>query len=104
MIKKKIIPNKHRIISEYLSGEASLAALGVKYDVKARTIQSWVRAFRISSPLAEAGKRDDAKNIAAIKKELHREKLKNALLEEMLRLGEAQTGMDLRKKFGTRQS
>lgn len=104
MIRKKIIPNKHRIISEYLSGDASFAALGVKYDVKARTIQSWVRAFRINHSSSDGNQREDATTIAAIKKELHREKLKNALLEEMLRLGEAHTGIELRKKFGTRQS
>ena len=100
MKRKKTVINKASIISEYLSGDATFLELESKYGVKARTIQSWVRTFRIDQGyLAEskAGTKD-------LKNELEKEKLKNELLEEMLRLTQEQTGIDIRKKFGAKQS
>ncbi|MEO6849130.1 MAG: hypothetical protein ABI203_11015, partial [Mucilaginibacter sp.] len=39
----------------------------------------------------------------ALRKQLEEEKLKNELLEEILRLSEEQAGIDFRKKFGSRR-
>lgn len=103
MIEKKAVANKQQIISEYLSGIDSFNALELKYGVKARTIQTWVRSFRLNNPtqIIASGDTDDIKSL---KRQLEAAKLKNELLEEMLRLSEEQTGLDLRKKYGTRQS
>lgn len=100
MKRRKTVINKQSIISEYLSGDATFLELEVKHGVKSRTIQSWVRAYRLEQNFiseTKAGPKD-------LKSQLEREKLKNELLEEMLRLTQQQTGIDIRKKFGTRQS
>lgn len=103
MIERKTVVHKQQIISDYLSGSDSFKALELRYGIKARTIQTWVRAFRLNNPVFPiiAKEADDVK---ALKKQLASAQLKNELLEEMLRLSEEQTGLDLRKKYGTRQS
>ena len=106
MIERKTNPKKQQIISEYLSGKESFLTLEKRYGIKARTIQTWVRAFRKHHPAA-ADKRSDVNSpgqLAALQKQLEHTQLKNELLEEMLRLAEQHTGVDIRKKYGTRQS
>jgi transposase-like protein len=103
MIRKKQIAKKQQIISEYLNGDSSYDALGKKYGVNPRTIQTWVRAFRKGQPSISSDVAID-KNVKILKKQLEQSQLKNELLEEMLRLSEQHTGIDFRKKYGTKQS
>ena len=103
MIRKVSVVNKSQIISEYLSGDSTFLQLEQKHGVAARTIQSWVRAFRLKNPVG-AQSPDKVDDVKKLKKQLEDAQLKNELLEEMLRLSEEQTGLDLRKKFGPRQS
>lgn len=103
MIERKTTATKQQIISEYLNGTDTFKALSLKYGVNKHTIQTWVRAFRINNP-TQAITSTEPDDIKKIKKQLEDAKLKNELLEEMLRLSEEQTGLDLRKKYGTRQS
>lgn len=100
MIRRKKAANKQQIISEYLTGEETMLALSKKYGVNARTIQSWVRAYRKQKTDTIISDQQDDK---LLKKRLEQSELKNELLEEMLRLSEELTGIDLRKKFGPRQ-
>jgi len=95
---------KQQIISEYLSGKETFKVLSAKYDVNLRTIQSWVRSFRKSTPSPSEALSKNKEDVKSLKKALEQERLKNELLEEMLRLSEEQTGIDFRKKFGTKQS
>lgn len=105
MIKKEPIPNKQQIIAEYLGGTESFKALEEKYGVKARTIQTWVRAYRTKHGLKKVQPTgQETEDIKALKKQLKESELKNELLEEMLRLSSQQAGVDFRKKFGSRQS
>ncbi len=105
MIRKKEFSDKQQIISEYLSGDQTFEQLGQKYHVAPRTIQSWVRTFRKRSGIDRPeGVRNDKDDVAALKRQLEEAQLKNELLEEMLRLSAQQTGVDIRKKYGTRQS
>lgn len=106
MIERKVTANRQQIISEYLSGKESYQALQNRYGVKARTIQTWVRAYRKQHPSAihKATEQNSPQQIAVLEKQLDHARLKNALLEEMLRLAEQHTGIDMRKKYGTRQS
>lgn len=105
MIRKKEFSDKQQIISEYLSGDQTFEQLGQKYYVAARTIQSWVRAFRKRSGIdTQEVVRQDKNDLATLKRQLEEAQLKNELLEEMLRLSAQQTGVDIRKKYGTRQS
>jgi transposase-like protein len=101
MIERKISDKKSQIISEYLTGEDTFNGLEQKYGVKARTIQTWVRAYRKSHDMSP---KVPPENIKALKKELQQMQLKNELLEEMLRLSTEQAGIDIRKKYGTKQS
>jgi transposase-like protein len=96
--------NKQAIISQYLTSEESFETLSVEHGVPARTIQSWVRLYRNTNKEAKP----DQEQMSAREKELQAQveqlRLKNELLEEMLKLSEAYVGMNLRKKFGARQS
>lgn len=104
MIRKNEHGNRQQIISEYLSGDQTFEQLGAKYAVPPRTIQSWVRSYRKRTG-ALPGKEASAKaDVTELKKQLEAAALKNELLEEMLRLAGQQTGVDFRKKYGTRQS
>lgn len=105
MIRKKTPANKHQIIAEYLGGDESFNALEVKYGVKARTIQTWVRAYRLKHGLEKKQPdQQETEDVKTLKKQLKEAELKNELLEEMLRLSSQQAGVDFRKKFGSRQS
>lgn len=103
MIRKKTVANKGQIISEYLSGDLTFIQLEQKYNVPSRTIQTWVRAFRLNNPTSTASSKN-SEDVKKLKMQLENLQLKNELLEEMLRLSEEQTGLDLRKKFGPKQS
>ena len=103
MIRKKTIGNRSQIISEYLSGDSSFLQLEQKHGIPARTIQSWVRSFRLKNPVIVEPS-NSIEDIKKLKKQLEDAQLKNELLEEMLRLSEEETGLDLRKKFGPKQS
>ena len=105
MIRKEPVANKQQIISDYLTGDQTFEALSVKYGVKARTIQTWVRAFRLKQlPAVATSVNHGQDDVKMLKKQLREAELKNELLEEMLRLSQEHTGIDLRKKFGARQS
>ena len=103
MFRKNKEFNKHQIISEYLTGNATYRQLGTKYKVPARTIQSWVRNFRKRTE-SSLPPQDDNAQVKQLQKQLEQSQLKNELLEEMLRQSETYTGLELRKKFGTKQS
>lgn len=101
MKEKEVSANKHEIIAEYLTGKESYGALSEKHGVNARTIQTWVRAFRQRSGLpAVAVDSEHDTDVKTLKKQLEQAELKNELLTEMLRLSEEQTGINFRKKFG----
>lgn len=93
--------SKAAIVNEYLSSEETFKSLEEKYDVPARTIQSWVRAYRTAHE-DNIGKASTEKE-KELQEELERMKLKNELLEEIINLSEKQTGLSLRKKFGPKQ-
>jgi len=101
----KVPEKKSEIISEYLSSDQSYEVLGQKHGVKARTIQTWVRAYRRKHPdLTPSAPADEPVDVVLLKKKLEELELKNELLDEMLRLSEEATGIDFRKKYGTRRS
>jgi len=105
MIRKEPVANKQQIISDYLTGDRTFEALSLKYGVNARTIQTWVRAFRLKQlPAVASSVNHGQEDVKTLKKQLKQAELKNELLEEMLRLSQEHTGIDLRKKFGARQS
>jgi len=111
MDKKEI--NREEIIAEYLTGNISYRALGEKHGVPSRSICDWVMRYqgRLLS-WKEKGRKEKAtgkkeqelsNDVKILQKALRKSELKSELLEEMLRLSEEHTGIDLRKKFGTKQ-
>jgi transposase-like protein len=103
MIRRRKAANKQQITSEYLTGTDSFLTLSKKYGVNARTIQTWVRSYRKHHPVEPGQANDEPGEVKVLKKQLEEEKLKNELLEEILRLSEEQAGIDFRKKFGSRR-
>ena len=113
MDKKRI--DKEEIIAEYLTGNISYRALGKKHGVPSRSICDWVMKYQGRMPSwKEKEKRRKEKatgkkkhklsnDVKILQQALCKSELKSELLEEMLRLSEEHTGIDLRKKFGTKQ-
>jgi transposase-like protein len=105
MIRKEKAANRQQIISEYLSSDQTYESLSEKHGVNGRTIQSWVRCYKLNNPaVIDPRVHVEAKSVKALTKELDQALIKNELLEEMLRLAEEHTKIDLRKKFGAKQS
>jgi len=111
---KKMI-NKEEIVAEYLTGNISYRALGQKHGVPSRSICDWVMKYQGRLPSwrekqkrrkeKATGKKEQelSNDVKVLQKALRRSELKSELLEEMLNLSEEHTGIDLRKKFGTKQ-
>lgn len=96
--------SKSAIIEEYLTGEDTYVTLGEKYGIPHRTIQTWVRAYRKSESKTKAkGGEISSAREKELLDELEKSRLKNELLEEIIKLSEQNTGVDLRKKFGSKQ-
>jgi len=113
MDKKKI--SKEEIVAEYLTGNISYRALGEKYSIPSRSICDWVMKYQGRLPSWKekekrrkekaTGKKEQklSNDVRILQKALRKSELKGELLEEMLNLSEEYTGIDLRKKFGTKQ-
>ena len=111
---KKMI-NKEEIVAEYLTGNISYRALGQKHGIPSRSICDWVMKYQGRLPSwrekekrrkeKATGKKEQelSNDVKVLQKALRKSELKNELLEEMLKLSEEHTGIDLRKKFGTKQ-
>jgi transposase-like protein len=101
---------KEAIIAEYLTGDYSYRQLGVKYGIDFRKIHSWVKRYKgkirpVKKQLKGATQVQELpKEVKQLQAELRKAKLHNEVLEEMLKLSEQLTGIELKKKFGTKQS
>lgn len=110
---KKTTVNREAIIAEYLTGETTFRQLAARHGVDFRTIHYWVSSYKgkINAKKKQpentaASKAEPAVLPVDVKKlqaELHKARLHTALLEEMLKLSEDLTGIDLRKKFGAKR-
>lgn len=108
--------SKEEIVAEYLSGKYTYRELGLKYGIPYRSICDWVLEYQGRKPSwREKMKRQKEKQtgqadpelpreLKLLQKELRKQQLHNKLLEEIIRIGGIETGIDWKKKFGTRQS
>lgn len=104
---------KIAIAREYLSGNLSYAQLATKYNIgKARTIVFFVKWYKENYPSPEPAammpERPEAP-VAESELELLRRQLKEAQLkvagyEIMMTVARDELGIDIPKKFGTKQS
>jgi transposase-like protein len=115
MDKKKENISKEAIVAEYLTGSISYRGLEAKYGILSRTICDWVLDFQGRKPswkdkkrrrLEKVGKTPEPelpKEAKLLQDALRKSQLKSELLEEILKLSEEYTGIDLRKKFGAKR-
>ena len=115
MDKKKENISKEAIVAEYLTGSISYRGLEAKYGVPSRSICDWVLEYQGRKPswkekkrrkLEKEGKNPESvlsKDVKLLQDALRKSQLKSELLEEMLKLSEEHTGIDLRKKFGAKR-
>ncbi len=115
MDKKKEISIKEAIVAEYLTGTISYRGLETKYGFPSRSICDWVLEYQGRKPVWKDKKRrkeeregksrdpELPKDVKLLQDALRKSELKNELLEEMLKLSEDYTGVDLRKKFGAKR-
>ena len=110
---------KEVIVSEYLEGGITYRELGKKYKIPHRTICDWVlesqgrkktwreklkRQKQREKQLPYSEELELPNDVKSLQIALHKSELHNKLLEELLRLSEEHTGINLRKKFGTKRS
>ncbi|PZX60743.1 transposase, partial [Hydrotalea sandarakina] len=99
MLEKAI--KKEAIIAEYLTGDYSYRQLGVKHGIDFRKIHSWVSKYKGKiKPVKQASKRKEEAaalpaEVKQLQAELRKAKLHNEVLEEMLKLSEQLTGIEL---------
>ena len=108
--------SNEEIVAEYLTGNYTYRELGLKYGIPFRSICGWVLEYQGRKPSyrekmqRKRTKEGEVKDIElsnevkVLQSELHKQQLHNKLLEEVIRIGGMQTGIDWKKKFGTRQS
>jgi len=106
---------REEIVAEYLTGAYSYRELGAKHGIPHRSIcdwvmesqgrkESWREKTKRLNQLAKEQTPDVPKEVALLQTELRKAKLQNKLLQEILRLSEEYTGVELRKKYGTKRS
>lgn len=115
MDKKRKNISKEAIVAEYLTGTISYRGLEAKYGIPSRSICDWVLDYQGRKPSWKEKKRrkleiegktpepELPKDIKLLQTALRKSQLKSELLEEMLKLSEGYTGVDLRKKFGAKR-
>ncbi|MDB4921029.1 hypothetical protein [Mucilaginibacter sp.] len=116
--------NKSAIVSEYLKGGVSYRDLQAKYGCGLGTLHRWVHEYMQGKEYKAAEKEaivfqqvrevlseeeigmDKAmpSDIKALQAELHKSRLHNKLLNEMLNIAEEELNVPIRKKHGARQS
>jgi len=115
MDKKRKNISKEAIVAEYLTGTISYRGLEAKYGIPSRSICDWVLDYQGRKPSWKEKKRrkleiegktpepELPKDIKLLQNALRKSQLKSELLEEMIKLSEGYTGVDLRKKFGAKR-
>jgi transposase-like protein len=110
------IKTKEKVVAEYLTGNYTYRELGLKYNMPYRSICDWVLDYQGRKPgyrekmqrkRAKEGQPQEAElsnEVKILQSELRMQRLHNKLLEEIIRIGGIETGIDLKKKFGTKRS
>ena len=112
--------SKEAIVAEYLTGNLSYRALEAKYQIPSRKICDWVLEHQgrkqtyLEKRLKERERKLEREpnskeveltnDVKILQAEVKRSLLHIKLLEEIIRLSEEHTGLELKKKFGTKQS
>lgn len=113
---EKIRISREEIIAEYLSKDISYRELGSKYNIPFRSICDWVLEYQgRKKRWREKNQKNKLrlllpeepelpKEIKLLQAALRKSLLHNKLMDEIIRLAGEHTGIDLKKKFGTKRS
>jgi hypothetical protein len=104
--------SKEAIVNEYLETDITFRELEAKYGYPYSSICHWVlgRKSKADKPGRKPPKRKEAiqkvlpEEVDLLQRALLKTQLHNKLLEEIIRLSEEHTGIELRKKVGTKRS
>lgn len=104
---------KRRVASQYMKSDMTLTQVGQMFNVSHQNVSTWAHEFSselsnelIIAPMTEQEQKDMEalqKQIAALKKKLEYEQLRNFALETMADLAKSELGIDIRKNFGAKQ-
>jgi len=105
---------KRKIVEELRSGMLTIRQCAKQYQVSVRVLQDWNRWYyktRLltyfrpkSSLLMEPTVEQLKQQLAVAEAQLAQEKLKNTALETMISVAEKQLKIEIRKKYGSKQS
>ena|SRR5579871_1443118 len=115
---------KEAAITDYLKGGVTYDDLGKKYGVTLEAVRHWVLKYyelqkkcnpdfippkkyqRLLKPeVIQQGEQEVLpKETKLLQEELRKARLRNELLEAMIKIAEQQLGIEIRKKSGTRRS
>lgn len=109
---------KQEIINEYLLGKSGYRLLSIKYGVSRSAINRWVMDFQgrerstsrklkaVHLPLMKQQNTQEnlPEDVAALQKELAKERLRNKLLTAIIDVAEQELKISIRKKYGTKPS
>jgi len=104
---------KIAVAREYLSGNLSYGQLARKYGIaKGNTVRHFVRWYQSHYPSGDVAVEEvpasvsqvDSGELEALRKQLKESQLKVAVYETMMSVAQKELGIDISKKFGTKQS
>lgn len=94
---------KIAIVREYLSSDLGYTGLSKKYNIPSTTISDFVKWYRKRYPDGTEGITEYQGPVPAVNRELQEAQLKITALEMLIENAGKELGVDLVKKFGTKQ-
>jgi transposase-like protein len=100
---------KIAVARDYLNSELGYGKLGEKYGLAGKTVRHFVRWYKahydvqVSLP-QQAPVTSSGPEVELLRKQLEEANLKVAALEIMMEIAKKELGVDIVKKFGTKQS
>lgn len=100
---------KIAVAREYLTGNLGYGRLAVKYGLPhADTVRYFVKWYKAHYPTPESSlpvtENTDNEDVALLRKQLQEADLKVAAFEIMMEIAQKELGVDIAKKYGTKQS
>ena len=106
---------RRKVANEYSEGDRTMLQVAQHYGVTKYNVKDWVRQFPAelavneqptSAPMTEQEQQELQalqKQVAALKKKLEHEQMKNFALEIMIDMAKEELGVDVRKNSGAKQ-
>lgn len=108
---------KQRVVEEVRSGNSNIKAIARDYGISESAVYQWLKKYKIATPKQEVIFVDMAKKhsledqlkranrqILELKDALSNETIQRMKYQALCQAGEEMTGLDFKKKVGTKQS